>query len=419
MMRATPPRDPQMAHKSAPTSGWLDDAAAAPMRLTILGATGSIGTSTLDLVGRYPDRFSLEAVTAHGNAAGLAQLAIAHRAKLAVVSDPKHYQTLKQALSGSGIAAAAGPEALIEAARRPADCVLGAIVGAAGLEPTLAAVGQGRRVALANKECLVSAGHLFMAAVRHHKTELLPVDSEHAGVLQALIGQDRTGIARIVITASGGPFRTWTAAQIASATVEQALKHPKWSMGRKISIDSATLMNKGLELIEAHHLFDMAADQLGVVVHPQSIVHAMVEYIDGSVVAQLANPDMRSPIALALAWPRRMPSPTPPLDLAKLGTLTFEAPDEVRFPALRVAWAALRRGGGATAVLNAANESAVEAFLAGRIGIPQIAQVVEQTINHLDAKSGGLNAPGTLADVLAMDGEARRVAGLEIAAASV
>ncbi len=392
------------------SSAWIDDTHAAPQRLSVLGATGSIGTSTLDLVGRYPGRFEIVALTAHSNADALAKLARAHRAKLAVVADAAQYGALKTALAGSGIEAAAGPDAVIDAARRPADCVLGAIVGAAGLAPMLAAVEQGTRIALANKECLVSAGYLFMAAVKRHGATLLPVDSEHAGVFQALAGHDRTGVSRIVITASGGPFRTWTGEQIADATLEKALKHPNWSMGRKITIDSASMMNKGLELIEAHHLFAMPADQLGVVVHPQSIVHALVEYIDGSVVAQLANPDMRSPIALALAWPRRMPSPTPPLDLAKLATLTFEAPDEVRFPALRVAWAALRRGGGATAAMNAANEVAVEGFLSAHHKFPHIALAVEETLNHME-RDGDLSEPASIDAVMAIDAAARRVAG--------
>jgi 1-deoxy-D-xylulose-5-phosphate reductoisomerase len=391
------------------SSAWIDDTTAPPQRLTVLGATGSIGTSTLDLVGRYPTRFEIVALTAHSNAEALAKLARAHKAKLAVVADPTQYGALKSALAGSGIEAMAGPDAIVDAARRPADCVLGAIVGAAGLAPTLAAVAQGCRIALANKECLVSAGTLFMDAVKRYGATLLPVDSEHAGVFQALAGHDLTGVSRIVITASGGPFRTWTAEQIAAATVAKALKHPNWSMGRKITIDSASMMNKGLELVEAHHLFAMPADQLGVVVHPQSIVHALVEYIDGSVVAQLANPDMRSPIALALAWPRRMPSPTPPLDLTKLATLTFEATDEERFPALRVAWAALRRGGGATAALNAANEVAVDGFLSGAHKFTDIALVVEQTLDHMEA-AGDLSEPRSIEAVMAIDTTARRVA---------
>lgn len=389
---------------------WIDDAEAQPQSLSVLGATGSVGTSTLDLVGRHPGRFEVVALTANGNAEALAGLARAHKARLAVVADASQYTALKSALAGSGIEAAAGSDAVVEAARRPADCVLGAIVGVAGLVPTLAAVEQGRRVALANKECLVSAGGPFMAAVKRHGATLLPVDSEHAGVFQALAGQDRAGIARIIITASGGPFRTWSSPDIAAATVEKALKHPNWSMGRKITIDSASMMNKGLELIEAHHLFDMPADRLDVVVHPQSIVHALVEYVDGSVLAQLANPDMRAPIALALAWPRRMPSPTPPLDLAKLATLTFEAPDFVRFPALRIAWDAMRRGGGATAALNAANEVAVEAFLSGAHKFSHIALAVEQTLDHME-RAGDLAEPADIAGVMSIDAGARRVAG--------
>jgi 1-deoxy-D-xylulose-5-phosphate reductoisomerase len=386
------------------------------MRLTVLGATGSIGTSTLDLVARHPGRFEIVALTANSNAEALASLARLHRAKHAVVADPAGYEALSAALAGSGITAAAGPQALIEAAAMPVDCVMAAIVGAAGLAPTMAAVRQGCRIALANKECLVSAGGVFMAAVAASGAELLPVDSEHAGVFQALAGHDLDGVSRIVITASGGPFRTWSAERIAAATVADALKHPNWSMGRKITVDSATLMNKGLELIEAHHLFAMEPRRLDAIVHPQSIVHAMVEYIDGSVVAQLANPDMRSPIALALAWPKRMASPTPPLDLAKLATLTFEAPDVARFPAFAVAKQALERGPGATAVLNAANEIAVEAFLDGRLRIPQIALVVEQSLAHIDATGGGLAAPVDIDGVFALDAAARRVAGQRVAA---
>jgi 1-deoxy-D-xylulose-5-phosphate reductoisomerase len=379
---------------------------AAPMRLTILGATGSIGTSTLDLVGRHPGRFEIQALTAHGNAEALAALARHHRAKRAV----------KAALAGSGIEAAAGRDAIVAAAAMPADCVLGAIVGAAGLEPTLAAVANGQRIALANKECLVSAGGIFMRAVKASGAELLPVDSEHAGVFQALCGHDRAGVSRIVITASGGPFRTWSAERIAAATVAETLKHPNWAMGRKITVDSATMMNKGLELIEAHHLFAMAPAGLAAIVHPQSIVHALVEYIDGSVVAQLANPDMRSPIALALSWPHRMAAPTPPLDLAKLAQLTFEEPDLVRFPALSVAIDAMQRGPGATAALNAANEVAVEEFLSGGLRVPQIAVVVQQTLNHMDATGLGLAEPDSLAAVLALDDEARAVARQRIRA---
>jgi 1-deoxy-D-xylulose-5-phosphate reductoisomerase len=340
---------------------------------------------------------------------------VKHQARLAVVADPAQGPALKQALAGTAVEAAAGQQAVIEAAQRPVDCVLAAIVGAAGLAPTLAAVAQGCRIALANKECLVSAGTLFMREVASHNAELLPVDSEHAGVFQSLIGQDRTGVAKIVITASGGPFRTFTAQQIADARLEQALKHPNWSMGQKITIDSASMMNKGLELIEAHHLFGVTADQLGVVVHPQSIVHALVSYVDGSVVAQLANPDMRAPIALALSWPRRMPSPTPPLDLSALQTLTFEAPDEARFPCLRLAWAALRSGGGATAALNAANEVAVASVLRRQLEFAKIPRVVEATLEQMSA-GGPLSEPATIDAALGLDGEARRIAGQYVAA---
>lgn len=392
-----------------PTKAWKDDASAAPLRVTILGATGSIGASTLDLMARHPGRFDVVAVTANGNAAALAEIAIRAKAKFAVVADPSRYGDLKSALAGSGIEAGAGPAALDTAARMSADCVVGAIVGAAGLKPTLAALGPGRRLALANKECLVSAGDLFMAEVRRTGTELLPVDSEHAGVFQALAGHDRAAIEEITITASGGPFRTWDASRIAAARPSDALKHPVWSMGRKITIDSATLMNKGLELIEAHHLFDVPAERLGVIVHPQSIVHALVAYTDGSVVAQLANPDMRSPIAMALSWPRRMPSPTPKLDLAALASLTFEKPDLGRFPALGLAIEAMKAGSGATAALNAANEVAVEAFLAERIAFGAIAGTVGRVLDRLQS-TGQLVAPTRLDDVITLDHMARRMA---------
>jgi len=389
---------------SAPAS-----AAGAPRRITVLGATGSVGASTLDLVARNPQMFEVVALTAHRNVAALAELARRHRAELAVVADPACHHALKEALAGSGIEAAAGEAALIEAALRPADCVMAGIIGAAGLNPTIAAVGQGRRVALANKECLVSAGEIFMEAVRRAGTELVPADSEHAAVFQLTAGADPAAIERIVLTASGGPFRTWSREQMARATPQEALCHPNWSMGRKITIDSATLMNKGLELIEAYHLFPVEADQLEVVVHPQSIVHALVAYRDGSVLAQLANPDMRTPIALSLSWPSRMTAPTKRLDLVALGSLSFEPPDEERFRALGLARRALERGGLAPAVLNAANEVAVEAFLSDRIGFLQIAQLVAETLEA--AESGGvLGEARDLPAVLAADAAARRLA---------
>ncbi|MEO8420837.1 MAG: 1-deoxy-D-xylulose-5-phosphate reductoisomerase [Hyphomicrobium sp.] len=388
-----------------PTNG----AARARRTLTILGATGSIGKSTLDLVERNPDAFEIIALTAQTNVAALAEAARRTHARLAVIGDPARYDELVAALAGTGIRAAAGPAAVIEAAAEPADCVMAAIVGAAGLEPTFEAARQGRRLALANKECLVSAGEVFMAAVADAGTELLPVDSEHSAALQALSGAAPESIERIILTASGGPFRTWTIEQLQHATPAQALRHPNWSMGAKISIDSATLMNKGLELIEAYHLFPITAEQLGVVIHPQSIVHCLVSYTDGSVLAQMASPDMRTPIALALSWPQRMHAPTRRLDLAAVGNLSFEAPDETRFPALTIAREALRSGGTAPAILSAANEIAVEAFLAGRIGFLDIARNAADTLEAASAR-GLISAPGSLADILAVDAAARQLA---------
>lgn len=380
-----------------------------PTRLTVLGATGSIGTSTLDLVGRNPEAFEVIAVTGQSNPKALAELALRHKAQIAVIGDVRHYKDLKEALDGTAIRVAAGEEALIEAASEPADCTMAAIVGAAGLKPTLAAVRQGRRVALANKECLVCAGDVFTREVARHGTELLPVDSEHSAAFQSLAGSEASAIEKITLTASGGPFRTWTAEQLKAATPEQALRHPNWSMGAKVTIDSATLMNKGLELIEAFHLFPIKAEALDCIVHPQSIVHCLVSYSDGSVLAQLAPPDMRTPIAVALAWPRRMTAPTQKLDLAKLGTLTFEAADETRFPALAVAKAALRRGQTVPAVLNAANEVAVAAFLAKRLKFVDIPNLVTDTIEAAD--SGGLiRKAETVADILDIDTASRHLA---------
>jgi 1-deoxy-D-xylulose-5-phosphate reductoisomerase len=380
-----------------------------PYTLSVLGATGSVGTSALDLVANSGGAFEIVALTAHSQVEQLIAAAIQHRARLAVIGHEAHYPALQAGLSGTGIRAAAGAQALIEAASEPADCVLAAIMGVAGLAPTLAAVDQGRRVALANKECLVAAGHLFMDRVRAAKTELLPVDSEHSAVHQALVGASHDAIERIVLTASGGPFRTWTSAQMAVATPAAALKHPNWSMGQKICIDSATWMNKGLELIEAYHLFPVTAEQLAVVVHPQSIIHAWVEYHDGSVMAQMGAPDMRTPIAYALGWPDRIPAPTARLDLIKLGQLTFEAPDEVRFPALALARGAMQRGGAATTVLNGANEMAVAAFLDHRIGFLDIARTVEACLVRAE-RTGVVSQPQCLADVLEVDGIARHLA---------
>jgi 1-deoxy-D-xylulose-5-phosphate reductoisomerase len=395
-------RSSTAAHSDAP-------AAAMPVRqVSVLGATGSVGASTLDIIGRNPHLFEVVAVTANSDAKALAELAMRHRAHLAVLADPTHYGDLKAYLSGTGIEAAAGAGALVEAGARPADCVMAAISGAAGLRPTLAAVAQGRRVALANKECLVSGGHLFMAAVRAAGTELLPVDSEHSAAFQALVGADPEAIERIVLTASGGPFRTWSLEQLQQATPAQALKHPNWSMGRKISIDSATLMNKGLELIEAWHLFAVEPGRLEVVVHPQSIVHALVGFRDGSMVAQLANPDMRTPVALGLSWPARIETPTRRIDLVELGTLSFERPDEARFRALGLARQVMAAGGMAPAVLNAANEVAVAAFLAGRIGFLRIAELVAETLEAA-AGRGMLAGCEDVAGVLAVDAATREV----------
>jgi 1-deoxy-D-xylulose-5-phosphate reductoisomerase len=378
-------------------------------RVSVLGATGSVGKSTLDLIGRNAGLFEVVALTANRNVEALAELAMRHRAAIAVIADERRYEALKEALSGSGVEAAAGDAALVEAATREADCVVAGIMGAAGLKPTLAAVAQGRRVALANKECLVSAGEIFMDAVRAAGTELLPVDSEHSAAFQAIAGADPGSIERIVLTASGGPFRTWTLEQLGRATPQEALRHPNWSMGRKITIDSATLMNKGLELIEAYHLFPVEAQQLEVVVHPQSIIHALVAFRDGSMLAQLASPDMRTPIALSLTWPKRMTTPTKRIDLLELGQLSFERPDERRFMALGLARQALQRGGMAPAVLNAANELAVDAFLEGRLGFLQIAQLVANTLDMAEGR-GLLGEAKDLSAVVAVDTAARQLA---------
>jgi 1-deoxy-D-xylulose-5-phosphate reductoisomerase len=384
-------------------------AAAPAKRVSVLGATGSVGQNTLDVVGRNPGVFEIVGLTANRNAKRLAELAVRHGAELAVVADESRYGELKEHLAGTGVEAAAGAGALVDAATRTADCVMAGIIGAAGLRPTLAAVSQGRRVALANKECLVCAGEIFMAAVKEARTELVPVDSEHAAAFQMIAGADTAAIERIVLTASGGPFRTWSLEQLARATPQQALMHPNWSMGPKITIDSATLMNKGLELIEAYHLFPVEPAQLEVVVHPQSIIHALVGYRDGSMLAQLASPDMRTPIAASLAWPARMAAPTKRIDLVELGTLSFERPDETRFRALGLARRALQIGGMAPTVLNAANEIAVEAFLTGRIKFLHIAQLVAETLERAEGR-GLLAEAKELDAVLATDAGARDLA---------
>jgi len=376
-----------------------------PRRISVLGATGSIGESTLDLIGRNPSSYRVVALTGGHNAARLAALAILHRAELAVIADPEAYGDLRAALAGTHIEVGAGEGALLEAASRPADWVMAAIVGAAGLKPTIEAVRQGRMTALANKECLVSAGDIFMSEVARAKATLLPVDSEHSAVMQVMAETRPERVERVCLTASGGPFRAWSQQAMRSARPEQALNHPNWSMGPKVTVDSATLMNKGLELLEAHHLFSLPPAKLDILVHPQSIVHCLVHLSDGAVLAQMSCPDMRTPIAYSLAWPERMHAPTKRLDLAALGTLSFEAPDERRFPALRLAREVLAAGGSAGTVLNAANEIAVEAFLGGRIGFLAIADLVEATLEA----SAGLAAydRNSVEDVLAVDNEAR------------
>jgi 1-deoxy-D-xylulose-5-phosphate reductoisomerase len=377
--------------------------------ISILGATGSIGTSTLDLIKREPERYRVESISARRNAAALGKIAREVGARHAVVADHAAYRELKDALSGSRIEAAAGEDALVEAAQRPADWVMAAISGAVGLKPTLAAVERGATVALANKECLVCAGGLFMRSAAKFGARILPVDSEHNAVFQALGSGNWGDVRRVILTASGGPFRTWSLDAINAATPEQALKHPNWSMGPKITIDSATLMNKGLEIIEAHHLFALPSEQIDVLVHPQSVVHGLVEFRDGSVVAQLGSPDMRIPIAHCLAWPRRIDGPAARLELAAVKQLTFEAPDLERFPALGLARRAMETGGAAPTVLNAADEVAVGEFLAGRISFPAIVALVEATLD-MAAKRGLLAEPTGIDAALAVDHIARSLA---------
>lgn len=355
----------------------------APRRVTVLGSTGSVGCNTIDLIRRNSAAFEVEALTAYSNVKLLAEQARQLRARCAVVGDAGKYFELKEALSGTGIEAAAGLSAVAEAGNRPAEWVMAAIVGAAGLEATLAAVRRGAVVALANKETLVCAGSLILAEIARNGATLLPVDSEHSAIFQVFDFAHADAVEKIILTASGGPFRTATREAMATVTPAQAVAHPNWDMGAKISVDSATMMNKGLELIEAHHLFGLREAQIDIVVHPQSVIHSLVAYADGSVLAQLGSPDMRTPIAYALAWPKRIPTPAKRLDLAAIGSLTFEEPDPVRFPALRLARAALKAGGTSPAVLNAANEVAVHAFLKGQIGFLGIAETVERTLEAM------------------------------------
>jgi len=375
-------------------------------KVTVLGATGSVGSSTLDLIERSPDAFEVIALTAATRVDELAAAARRTGARLAVIDDEALLSELRRGLEGTRCEAAAGRDALIAAAAGEAEWVMAAIVGCAGLEPVMAAVEAGKTVALANKEALVTAGALMTDAARRAGATILPVDSEHNAIFQCLAGDSGDGVSRIILTASGGPFRSKSMAEMASMTAAQAVAHPNWSMGAKISVDSATMMNKGLELIEAFHLFGLPSDRLDIVVHPQSVIHSMVEYRDGSVLAQLGSPDMRIPIAHTLAWPRRMETPCQRLDLVAIGQLTFEAPDPQRFPALRLARAAMAAGGAAPVALNAANEEAVAAFLGGRIGFLDIAATVERVLNA----QAGLPAPRSIADVIDIDRASRHSA---------
>ncbi len=379
-------------------------------RVTILGSTGSVGRNTIDIIARQPEAYAVEALTAHGNAALLIEQARQLKPRFVAIGNETHYAAVKDALAGTGIEVAAGRDAVIAAAARPSDWVMSAIVGAAGLEPTLAAVKRGALIGLANKETLVCAGALVMREVTRHKAVMLPVDSEHSAIFQVFERDHVDAIEKIILTASGGPFRQRSVAEMAEMTPEQAVAHPNWSMGAKISVDSATMMNKGLELIEAYHLFGLPESQIEILVHPQSVIHSMVAYKDGSVLAQLGSPDMRTPIAYALGWPKRIEAPADRLDFSKIKQLTFEAPDAVRFPALRIAREALKAGGGAPAVLNAANEIAVAAFLDRQIRFTDVAAVSEQVLGELPG--GEIDR---LEQILALDTEARRRAAEVVA----
>ena len=380
-------------------------------RVSVFGATGSIGVNTLDMLARQPGEFEVVALTGGRNVALLAEQARALGAEIAVTAHESCLPQLRAALAGSGVAAAAGPAALIEAAQRPADWVMSAIVGAAGLAPGFRALEQGATLALANKESLVAAGPLLMAEAARHGATILPVDSEHSAVFQTLIGEDIAAVERIIITASGGPFRDWPAERIAAATVAEAVAHPNWAMGARISIDSASLFNKALELIETREFFGIDPARIEVLVHPQSILHALVGFNDGALMAHLGAADMRHAIGFALNWPARRPAPGERLDLAALGRLDFAAPDPERFPALRLAREVMAAGGLAGAAFNAAKETALDAFIDGRISFAEMAPLVEATLARLSAADGIAAAPDTLDAVLAMDHLARVRAG--------
>lgn len=380
--------------------------------VSVFGATGSIGESTFDLLMRAggPDTFRSVALTGARNIARLAEMARALRAEVAVTADPTLLQDLRDALAGSGVQAAAGPQAILDAADRPADWVMSAIVGAAGLAPGMRALRQGRTLALANKESLVTAGPLLMATARAHGATILPVDSEHSAVFQALRGEDPARVERVIITASGGPFRTWPLERVAAATVAEAVAHPNWSMGQRISIDSASMFNKALELIETREYFGIAPDRIEAVVHPQSIIHAMVGFCDGALMAHMGPHDMRHAIGYALHWPDRGALPVERLDLARIAQLTFEAPDPARFPALRLAREVMQAGGLAGAAFNAAKEVALDHFIAGGLRFLQMADVVEKTLARLSRGNGLGNAPSTLEEVQQADHLARAAA---------
>ena len=373
--------------------------------LSILGSTGTIGCNTLKLVEMHPERFSVNTLTACNNVDELAKQAIKFKAKRAVIANEQHYTDLKKALSGSGVEALAGDTSIVDAANEEHDLVMAAIVGAAGLKPTLAAIRNGSTVALANKECLVCAGSLVMREAAQHNARILPVDSEHNAIFQLFDFDHPEWINKITITASGGPFREWSLKDMKNITPEQAVKHPNWNMGAKISVDSATMMNKGLELIEAFHLFPLKSDQFDIIVHPESVVHCLIQMNDGSVLSQMSCPDMCTPIAHAMAWPERIEAPVKTLSLANIGSLNFEAPDEKRFPALRIAREALETGGNAPTILNAANEIAVNRFLTKQCHFLDIVNIVEQTLEKIS------NTPlQTIEDVLACDASARQIA---------
>ncbi|HKR86821.1 MAG TPA: 1-deoxy-D-xylulose-5-phosphate reductoisomerase [Phenylobacterium sp.] len=382
-----------------------------PRRVTVLGSTGSVGISTLDLFEKARAEVEVVALVAGRNAEKLAEQALRWRPQVAVLEDESALPRLRELLAGSGVETAAGAVAVAEAATREAQWVMSAIVGFAGLAPTLAAARTGAVIALANKESLICAGPELLRTAKRAGGAVIPVDSEHSAIFQVFEPENAAQVARLILTASGGPFRSWTREQMEAATPEQALAHPNWSMGAKISVDSATMMNKGLEVIEAAYLFAMPPERVDVLIHPQSIVHSLVEYADGSTLAQLGPPDMRTPIACAYAWPDRLPWPADRLDLARIGQLTFEAPDPVRFPALAIAKAALETGGSAPAIMNAADEIAVGAFLSRRIGFGDIPRVVARTLERMEAEGWGRrNESDVLETARAADATARRVA---------